>query len=100
MDRRRKNRRRPRGSGVMSTHDIASLQADIDRMQVAQAHGAGWSCARKVRYKSEADARRMVEKRARNRGVLMRAYQCPECGGWHLTHILDEAKARNKRQLR
>lgn len=84
----------------MDMNSIMKLQADIDRMQSAQAHGAGWSCARKVRYKSEADARHMVEKRARNRGVLMRVYQCSECGGWHLTHILDKAKARNKRQLR
>lgn len=84
----------------MSTRNIASLQADINRMQAAQAHGANWSCARKVRYKSEADARHMVEKRARNQGALMRAYECPECGGWHLTHMLDKAKACNKRQLR
>lgn len=74
----------------MSERKLAHLQADIDRMQRAQAHGNGWSCARKVRYKSKAKAQQMVEKRARNQGVLMRAYKCPECGGWHLTHILEK----------
>jgi ribosomal protein L32 len=73
----------------MSVRGLASLQADIDRIQEAQRKGASRSCARKVRYKTEREARHIVEKRARAQGVSLRAYKCPTCGGWHLTHVLD-----------
>ena len=44
------------------------------------------SCRLKHRYGSEADANAVAAKCFARRGTWLRAYQCDECGGWHLTH--------------
>jgi len=35
------------------------------------------------------DAQQMRNARKRD-GVILRIYPCAECGGWHLTHKLDD----------
>ena len=43
------------------------------------------SCLRKKRYKTKEDALATAV-RSLDRGVgFLRAYECPYCGGWHLT---------------
>lgn len=41
------------------------------------------TCLSKCRYRSEARAKAVMKKRAR--WVQLRYYDCPHCGGWHLT---------------
>ncbi len=43
------------------------------------------ACRRKVRYRDENAANRMLRRCERRRGGHLRAYECPSCGGWHLT---------------
>lgn len=53
------------------------------------------SCRDKKRYASrEAATRRAIE--LNRKGVRVKPYTCPACGGWHLTHrspvaVLNEA---------
>ncbi|WP_035216165.1 hypothetical protein [Desulfobulbus elongatus] len=53
------------------------------------------SCREKKRYASQAAAnRRAVE--LNRKGVRIKPYWCPVCGGWHMTHrsptaVLNEA---------
>jgi hypothetical protein len=45
------------------------------------------NCKRKVRYASEAEARAAVAQQLRLNpgGPRLRVYECPVCGGWHMT---------------
>ena len=43
-------------------------------------------CGKKVRYKSEHEARVHANNAETKRGVKLRVYgPCPVCGGWHIT---------------
>ena len=43
-------------------------------------------CGKKVRYKSEHEARIHANNAETKRGVKLRVYgPCPVCGGWHIT---------------
>lgn len=45
------------------------------------------NCLRKVHYRTEAQAlRRAARLAGRRRFRSLRAYRCPHCGQWHLTH--------------
>lgn len=57
--------------------------------------GPWGSCGRKVRYPDEHSARKQAGKaydRDQRGAERLRAYECPHCGGWHLT-----SHARRKR---
>ena len=45
------------------------------------------SCSRKRRYATRGDATRKASFCETRRGVRLRPYLCPYCGGWHLTHV-------------
>lgn len=42
-------------------------------------------CLTKDRYSSYESARFTIERRQTKSGKLLRLYQCPYCGGYHLT---------------
>lgn len=45
------------------------------------------SCRSKHRYSTRADALHVAAKCYADRGHWLRAYECEECRGWHLTHL-------------
>lgn len=53
-------------------------------------------CSEKDRHAPEADAYAAASRRVGTRHdkpAALRAYLCPECGGWHLTKQLEENKS-------
>lgn len=59
-------------------------------------------CIKKKRYASEAQANKVAERIKIDRNIELRAYPCPYCGKWHLTHKVDEEyinKDYKKRKL-
>lgn len=42
-------------------------------------------CKRKRRYSDEYEAQRTGKSRSMKIGVILRVYECPFCGGYHLT---------------
>ncbi len=42
-------------------------------------------CLGKIRYRSEKDPSLARRKIRRHRDTVLRVYECPHCGGWHLT---------------
>lgn len=47
-------------------------------------------CPEKAAYPSQRKAMDHARRRMRdNRTLELRAYRCPECGKWHLTHVPD-----------
>lgn len=61
-------------------------KAERERRRLTKGiRGAKRMCRRKVRYSSEAAALLVATSTERKRGVELRTYRCPICGGWHLT---------------
>lgn len=50
-------------------------------------------CTRKLRYPDEYEARRRGRARSRCCGISLRVYECPFCGGYHLTSKIDVREA-------
>lgn len=48
-------------------------------------------CAKKNRYLSEEYARRVLHRRQALSDEALYLYECPECGGWHLTRMEQSA---------
>lgn len=48
-------------------------------------YGSYMACGRKVRYSNRASAIHVARRRMAAGSPPLRAYQCPHCGGWHLT---------------
>lgn len=47
-----------------------------------------WSeCRKKGRYRDDTEAKRVRRCCERSRGEPLRVYECPRCGGWHLTRV-------------
>lgn len=45
------------------------------------------ACGRKRRYETRVEAARAAEKSSRRKDApKIFVYECPYCGGWHLTH--------------
>ena len=45
------------------------------------------ACGRKKRYDTRVDARKAAERSSRRKDTpKIFVYECPYCGGWHLTH--------------
>ena len=44
------------------------------------------ACERKKRYHTRADAESAIRDCKRHGSRDLHCYQCPYCGGWHLTH--------------
>jgi hypothetical protein len=52
-------------------------------------------CRGKWRYRDEADARAMMTSIRRRRGAAgLRPYECPLCGGFHITHQPEQRPVR------
>lgn len=45
------------------------------------------ACGRKRRYETRIDAKKAAERSSRRKDApKIFVYECPYCGGWHLTH--------------
>lgn len=45
------------------------------------------ACGRKRHYETRIDAKRAAERSSRRKDApKIFVYECPYCGGWHLTH--------------
>ncbi|HIY79600.1 MAG TPA: hypothetical protein IAA42_04095 [Candidatus Olsenella excrementavium] len=45
------------------------------------------ACGRKKRYDTRVDAKKAAERSSRRKDApKIFVYECPYCGGWHLTH--------------
>ena len=42
-------------------------------------------CESKTRYKTPAQAKKVLKHVRKKRDVRLRVYRCPDCLGWHLT---------------
>jgi hypothetical protein len=64
------------GEGYVDVYVDAVLTHDKVRIHM---------CLTKDRYSSYESARFTIERRQTKSGKLLRLYQCPYCGGYHLT---------------
>lgn len=55
-------------------------------------------CDEKIDYRSEATARKAVEKQAA-KGRVRYVYQCRHCNGWHLTKLSPAEYTERKRRM-
>ena len=66
---------------------LASAAAPRQRMAAAhEAHLRHKACERKKRYASRTGAETAIRDCRRHGSRDLHCYQCPYCGGWHLTH--------------
>lgn len=77
--------RAPRRLGKRELARIAHLQRDID-VTAAGGLRAHRQCGRKSRYATKEQAETVARNRMEQGASSLRAYECPYCGGWHLTH--------------
>ena len=47
-------------------------------------------CYKKKRYSTEDFAKSVARRCRKERNIELRIYACPQCCGWHLTHIPDK----------
>lgn len=53
------------------------------------------ACARKRRYATSVEAKKAAEKSSKRKDApKLFVYECPYCGGWHLTHRKPRRDAR------
>lgn len=68
------------------TRPVSSIKSDKDVKAKKQPGKAVYhQCLKKHRYRSEHDARLAANNAETKRGTRLRVYQCPLCGGWHIT---------------
>lgn len=81
--RRRARRARKRARGE-SPWDAERARRDA---RVTAEHGpaAHWACGRKARYPTREAAIERAAVGIAHGQPFLRAYQCPYCGGWHLS---------------
>ncbi len=48
------------------------------------------SCTRKIRHAEETHAWAHAKRRQWETGTRFRVYPCPNCGGYHITHIPEQ----------
>lgn len=65
-----------RGKGYRETYVAAVMSGDKTRIGM---------CLSKDRYASQASAGSAMARREAKSGKVLRLYQCPYCGGYHLT---------------
>ncbi|MBR3318748.1 MAG: hypothetical protein IKG21_13100 [Atopobiaceae bacterium] len=73
----------------LGRRELARMSRIARDIEVTSSHGLEGHrmCGRKCRYHSEEMAREVASRRMRQEPrVTLRAYECPYCGGWHLTH--------------
>ena len=68
------------GQGSHSLDDAFASAADHE------AHLRHKACERKKRYASRTEAEAAIRDCRRHGSRDLHCYQCPYCGGWHLTH--------------
>ena len=81
--RRRAGRGAPLGPARLAR--LRRLWRDID-VTARLGLGAHYMCGRKAAYATRGLALEVARECERERGVALRAYECPVCGLWHLTH--------------
>lgn len=76
------------GQGSCSLDDaFASAAAQRERMAADhEAHLRHKACERKKCYASRTEAEAAIRDCRRHGSRDLHCYQCPYCGGWHLTH--------------
>lgn len=76
------------GQGSHSLDDaFASAAAQRERMAADhEAHLRHKACERKKRYASRTETETAIRDCRRHGSRDLHCYQCPYCGGWHLTH--------------
>ena len=76
------------GQGSRGLDDaFASAAAQRERMAADhEAHLRHKACERKKRYASRTEAETAIHDCRRHGSRDLHCYQCPYCGGWHLTH--------------
>jgi hypothetical protein len=72
-------RRHPRAARAPAPRRSDATRA-VERERRARA-----ACAAKDRFESESEARATALMHVPGRGPRATPYQCPYCGGWHLT---------------
>lgn len=69
-------------------------RARRERLRQGLANEGMWdrvsSCAKKRRYATYDQARAVARWSEDENGQELRIYKCEYCGGWHLTHVLDQ----------
>lgn len=74
-----------------------SYSKDVARRRAADAHrpdpsatsneGAFRACGRKKRYETRVEALKAADRSSKRKDApKIFVYECPICGGWHLTH--------------
>lgn len=63
-------------------HERLQRDAEVTRRYGWTAHR---SCGTKIAYQSEDEAMSSAARYSRRTVGLLRAYECPYCGKWHLT---------------
>lgn len=71
----RAQRKRARRHRIMRDRVVTALYGDAGHRQ----------CGKKARYITEYDAVRKAALYVAHGAPPLRAYECPLCGGWHLT---------------
>lgn len=56
------------------------------------------TCRRKHQYKTKSQAKTSARRFGGQSQRKLYVYECPECAGWHLTHIDPETYRRRKRE--
>ena len=84
-DRGLRRRRRPK-RGKRPAGEWEAERRRRDAMVTARyGQSAHYSCGRKARYETQAEAMGRAAVGVAHGQPFLRAYQCPYCGGWHLS---------------
>lgn len=63
-------------------------------------HGTGdEACERKVRYLTKGRARDSAKRQSGASGLKLYTYECPNCGGWHITKMPPATYRQSQRAL-
>lgn len=70
------------------SHDLARKHAaDSHRPEPSSGGQTFRGCERKKRYATKAEAKRAADHASKRANApMIYVYECPLCGGWHLTH--------------
>lgn len=69
---------------------IAEKKERDARVTAEYGRSAHYACGRKARYPTKADAIERAAVGIAHGQKFLRAYECPYCGGWHLTSHMYE----------
>jgi len=74
-------------AGILATAPIKYTGAEFNKAMItALQYLADRGCNHKVYYQGPKRAARAAERLYKNTGALVEAYECHQCGGWHVGH--------------